>query len=68
VGLRDHVGDLVEGASDEIHELKFGHRAHAGEGSAKGGSDDGGFRDGVSMTRSGPKRSMKPSVTLKAPP
>src|SRR5579872_4961236 len=27
--LGDHVGDLVEGAADEVHELKFGDGAHA---------------------------------------
>jgi hypothetical protein len=43
--FRDHVGDLVEGATDEVHELKFGDGAHAGEGRAKSGSDDRGLGD-----------------------
>src|ERR1700758_5217884 len=44
--LRDHVGDLVEGAADEVHELKFGYGPHTGQGRAKRGSDDGRFGDG----------------------
>ena len=44
--LRDHVGDLVEGAADEVHELEFGYGPHAGQGCAKGGSDDGRFGNG----------------------
>ena len=46
VRLGDHVGDLVEGAADEIHELKFGDGAHAGERRAEGRADDGGLGDG----------------------
>ena len=46
VGLGDHVDDLVEGAADEVHELKFGDRTHAGERRAEGRAHDGGFRDG----------------------
>src|SRR3954466_6050997 len=43
--LRDHVADLVHGARDEIHELKFRNGAHAGERSAKRRSDNGRFGD-----------------------
>src|ERR1051326_5837830 len=46
VSLGNHVGDLVEGAADEIHELKFGDRAHAGERGAEGRTHDGGLCDG----------------------
>ncbi len=46
VSLGNHVDDLVEGAADEIHELEFGHRTHAGERRAEGRADDGGLRDG----------------------
>ena len=46
VRLRDHVADLVHGAGDEIHELKFGDRAHAGERRSEGRADDGGLGDG----------------------
>ena len=42
----NHVGDLVEGAADEIHELEFGDGTHAGERGSEGCADDGGFRDG----------------------
>src|SRR5450755_4024810 len=41
-----HVNDLVEGAADEIHELKLGDGAHSGERSAEGRADDGRLRDG----------------------
>ena len=43
--LRDHVADLVHGAADEVHELKFGDRTHAGERRAEGRAHDGGFCD-----------------------
>ena len=46
VRLRDHVGDLVEGAADEVHELEFGDWTHAGERRAEGRADDGGLGDG----------------------
>ena len=46
VRLGDHVADLVEGAADEVHELKFGDRAHAGERRAESRAHDGGFGDG----------------------
>ena len=46
VRFGDHVADLVEVAADEIHELKFSDRAHAGERSSEGCADDGGFGDG----------------------
>src|SRR4051812_903873 len=42
----DHVGNLVEGAADEVHELKFGDGAHAGERGSEGGAHDGGLGDG----------------------
>ena len=44
--FRDHVADLVEGAADEIHELEFGDRAHAGERRSEGRAYDGGLGDG----------------------
>ena len=45
MGLGHHVADLVHGAGDEIHELEFGDRTHAGERGAESGADYGGFRD-----------------------
>src|SRR6202040_1554966 len=45
VGLRHHVYDLVEGAADEIHELKFGDRTHAGERCSEGSPNNRGFCD-----------------------
>ncbi len=44
--FRDHVGDLVEGAADEVHELKFGDGTHTGERRSEGRAYDGGFGDG----------------------
>src|ERR1051326_5244361 len=35
MSLGHHVRDLVHGAGNEVHELKFSHRAHAGKRSAK---------------------------------
>jgi len=46
VGFGDHVGDLVEGTADEVHELEFGDGAQAGESCAEGCTDDRGFGDG----------------------
>src|ERR1035438_5176443 len=46
VRLGQQVGDLVEGATDEVHELKFSHRTHAGQRRAKAGVDDGHLGDG----------------------
>jgi hypothetical protein len=46
VRLRQHIHNLVEGAADEIHELKFRHGAHSGEGSPIGRSHDRGFGNG----------------------
>src|ERR1035441_11063820 len=46
VRLGQQVGDLVEGATDEVHELKLSHRTHAGERGAKAAVDDGHLRDG----------------------
>ena len=43
MGLGDHVGDLVEGAADEIHELEFGYGTHSGEGGSECGTYDGGL-------------------------
>src|SRR6267154_2721919 len=45
VRLRDHVGNLIESAADEVHELKFGYRAHDGERRPEGRAHDGGFGD-----------------------
>src|SRR5262249_24149256 len=45
VRLGHHVDDLVEGAANEVNELKFGHRAEAGERRAIGGAHNGGFSD-----------------------
>jgi len=52
VGLGDHVGDLIESAADEVHELELGHRTQAGEGCAEGGTTMADSAIGVSMTRS----------------
>src|SRR6266542_267991 len=41
VRLRDHVADLVHGAADEVHELKFCDGTHAGQRSAESCSHDG---------------------------
>ena len=46
MSLRDHVGDLVEGAADEVHELEFGDGAHASERGSKGRAYNGGLGDG----------------------
>src|SRR5579863_1711492 len=46
VRFRDHVGNLVHGAGDEIHELEFGDGAHAGERGSEGRAYDGGLGDG----------------------
>ena len=46
MSLCGHVGDLIEGAADEVHELKFGDGTHAGERRAKSGSYDRRFCDG----------------------
>ncbi len=46
VGFCDHVGDLVEGAADKVHELEFRYWAHAGESGTKGRSYDGGLGNG----------------------
>ena len=43
--LGQHVGDLVKGAADEVHELELGHRPHAGKRRAKAGVDDRHLRD-----------------------
>jgi hypothetical protein len=40
MGFRDHVGDLVEGTADEIHELELGYRSHPGKGRAEGRAND----------------------------
>src|SRR5579872_4179123 len=46
VRLGQHVGDLVEGATDEIHELELGHGTQPGERGPEGGAHDGGLSDG----------------------
>src|SRR5580704_12411501 len=46
VCFRDHVGDLIHGARNEIHELEFGYGTHAGERGSEGRSYDGRFGDG----------------------
>src|SRR5437899_8004409 len=43
VRLGDHVADLVEGAADEVHELKFGDRAHPCERRSESRAHNGGF-------------------------
>src|SRR4051812_10833303 len=43
--LGQQVGDLVEGATDEVHELELGDRAHARERGAEAGIDDRHLRD-----------------------
>ena len=43
--LCDHVRNLVEGAADEIHELKFGDGTHAGERRSESGAHYGGLGD-----------------------
>src|SRR5262249_36397416 len=45
VRLGHHVDDLVEGAANEVNELKFGHPSEAGERRAIGGAHNGGFSD-----------------------
>src|SRR5208337_4228351 len=45
VRFRQHVGDLVEGATDEVHELELGDRTHAGERRAEAGVHDGHLGD-----------------------
>jgi len=44
---------LIEGAADEVHELKFGYGTQAGEGGSESRADDADSAMGVSMTRSG---------------
>src|ERR1700682_4008568 len=43
--LRDHVGNLIEGAADEVHELEFGDGTHAGERCSEGRAHDCGLGD-----------------------
>jgi hypothetical protein len=45
VGFRNHVGDLIEGTADEVHELELGNGPHAGERRAKSRANDRGFGD-----------------------
>src|ERR1700685_1256500 len=42
----NHVGNLIESAADEIHELKFGDGAHASERGSEGRAHNGGLGDG----------------------
>ncbi len=44
--LGEQVGDLVEGAADEVHELEFSDRPHAGDGRSEAGIDDRHLGDG----------------------
>ena len=46
MGLRNHIGDLVKSATDEIHELKFRDRAQTGERCAKSRADNCRLSDG----------------------
>src|ERR1700756_2036017 len=46
VPLGDKIGDLVEGADDEIDELHFGDGTQAEIAHAASRADDGGFADG----------------------
>src|ERR1035438_9082303 len=46
VGFCGHVDDLIEGAADEIHELKFGDGAHSSERRSESRADDRRLRDG----------------------
>ena len=46
VRLGQHVDDLIEGATDEVHELELDHRAQAGERSSEGGVDKRHLGDG----------------------
>src|ERR1051326_1303716 len=43
MSLRHHVGDLVHGTSNEIHELKLSHRPHSSKRSPKSGTNNGRF-------------------------
>ena len=43
--LGHHVHDLVKSAADEVHELKFSHRTHAGKRRAKRRAHNGRFGD-----------------------
>src|SRR5215469_18207432 len=43
--LGQQVNDLVEGASDEVHKLKLGHRTHSGEGRAEASVHNGHLGD-----------------------
>ena len=44
--LGQQVHDLVEGATDEVHELELGDGAHAGQRGAEAGVHDGHLGDG----------------------
>ena len=44
--LGHHVHDLIKGAADEVHELKFRDGTHAGKRRAECRSYNGGFGDG----------------------
>jgi len=46
VRLCNHVDNLIEGAADEVHELKFGYGTQAGEGGSESRADDGRLGDG----------------------
>ena len=55
VRLGEHVGDLVEGTADEVHELEFSNRAHACKRSSERRANDGHFRDRRIDDALGPK-------------
>jgi len=45
VRLRGHVDDLVEGATDEVHELKLGYGTQSGESGTECRAYDGRLRN-----------------------
>src|SRR5438045_139109 len=45
VRLCDHIADLVQGAADKVHELKFSDRTHSGKRCAKCCADNRRLRD-----------------------
>jgi len=45
VSLGDHVGNLVEGAPNEVHKLELGYRTHSGKRRPERRADNRGFRN-----------------------
>src|ERR1041384_998942 len=45
MSFRHHVGDLVHGASNEIHKLKLSHRAHPSKRCPKSRTNNRRFRN-----------------------